>query len=145
MDGRRTRSMQTWNSIHTEESTLWWNTANPGCLALACASCCIPGRVHMGSGTNSTCKITTSKLMRLERRSKWDIVCTLDWQSPNRCRDVCLALRKYGCKNECSGRCTCKRTDSHAHHYVNACANLDVLFYHVENIVDAVHYGHMLL
>src|SRR6218665_2574319 len=23
---------------------------------------------------------------------------------------VCLALRKCGCKNECKGRCTCKRT-----------------------------------
>src|SRR6218665_3059855 len=32
------------------------------------------------------------------------------WTDNNPIADVCHALKKCGCKNECSGRCTCKRT-----------------------------------
>src|SRR6218665_2851257 len=32
------------------------------------------------------------------------------WTDNNPIGDVCLALKKCGCKNERSGRCTCKRT-----------------------------------
>src|SRR6218665_316767 len=72
---------------------------------------CIPGWIHTGSGACSTCKITTSKRMGLKRRRKWDIVWVMyvHWTDNNPIADVCLALKKCGCKNECSGRCTCKR------------------------------------
>src|SRR6218665_1397181 len=32
------------------------------------------------------------------------------WTDNNPIADVCHALKKCGCKSECSGRCTCKRT-----------------------------------
>src|SRR6218665_2076753 len=68
------------------------------CLVSTCASCCIPGWIHLGSGACSTCKITTSKRMGLERRRKWDIGerRKWDWTENNPIADVCLAPKKCG-------------------------------------------------
>src|SRR6218665_1264813 len=130
--------------MHSDKMTI--NTANPRCLVSTCALCCIPGWIHMGSGACSTCKITTSKRMGLERRRKWDIGerRKWDWTENNPIADVCLAPKKCGCKNECSSRCTCKRTRLPC---TSLCTCLceHVLFFDVRHIVGAVQYVQMLL
>src|SRR6218665_1920828 len=76
------------------------------CLVSTCASCCIPCRLDTYGVRRlfpmQDYHIQTNGAVKKEKMGHWT--------DNNQIADVCHALKKCGCKNECSGRCTCKRT-----------------------------------
>src|SRR6218665_873316 len=101
-------------------------------------SCCIPGWIHKALVPHA----------RLPHPNEWkegeNGTLYVHWTDNNPIADVCHALKKCGCKNECSGRCTCNVPDSYVHHYAHARVNIDVLFFDGRYIVGAGQYVQML-